>query len=83
MDKEKATTCIQVLQDWGYKVKPGKTLGSDSATYFSGTDDERLADLQEMLDDDAVKGILSSRSGYGTGGMFDRLSFTPVRPPPQ
>ncbi len=83
MDKEKATTCIQVLQEWGYKVKPGKTLGSDSATYFSGTDDERLADLQEMLDDDAVKAILCGRGGYGTGRIIDRLNFKQFRHHPK
>ena len=43
MPFEKAQTCINTLQQWGYKVKPGKTLGNQFH-YFSGTDDERLQD---------------------------------------
>ncbi|MBO9566899.1 MAG: LD-carboxypeptidase, partial [Niastella sp.] len=38
MAAAKAQTCIDTLKEWGYQVKVGKTLGSDSATYFSGTD---------------------------------------------
>ena len=43
---------MTTLQEWGYKVKIGKTVGGNSQTYFSGTDEERLDDFQEMLDDD-------------------------------
>jgi muramoyltetrapeptide carboxypeptidase len=39
----------------------GKTLGSNSANYFSGTDEERLNELQAMLDDDSIHAILCGR----------------------
>ncbi|MBS1563735.1 MAG: LD-carboxypeptidase [Bacteroidetes bacterium] len=73
--KERALTCIEVLQEWGYVVKEGKTLNSHSGNYFSGTDEERLTDLQEMLDDPSVRAILCGRGGYGTTRIIDRLSF--------
>jgi muramoyltetrapeptide carboxypeptidase len=75
MSLEKAQTCINVLQDWGYKIKIGKTLGSDSQNYFSGNDEERLDDFQQMLDDDEVKAILCARGGYGIGRIIDRIKF--------
>jgi muramoyltetrapeptide carboxypeptidase len=75
MAAEKAQTCIDTLKEWGYQVKVGKTLGSDSATYFSGTDNERLDDFQEMLNDDSVKAILCGRGGYGMGRIIDRINF--------
>ncbi len=50
MAVEKANTCIRTLQQWGYEVMVGKTLGSNSSNYFSGTDEERLNELQAMLD---------------------------------
>ncbi len=81
--KEKALTCIQVLQDWGYKVKQGKTLDSASVTYFSGTDEERLADLQAMLDDEEVKAVLCGRGGYGTGRIIDQLYFKQFKQHPK
>ena len=75
MVAEKAQTCINTLQEWGYKVKTGKTIGGDSQTYFSGTDEERLNDLQLMLDDDEVQAVLCGRGGYGTGRIIEQISF--------
>src|SRR5690606_1686817 len=43
--------------------------------YFSGTDEERLADLQEMLDNPEVKAILCARGGYGTSRIIDGIDF--------
>jgi muramoyltetrapeptide carboxypeptidase len=75
MATAKAQTCIDVLQQWGYQVKVGNTLGSDSTTYFSGTDEERLRDFQDMLDDDNIKAILCGRGGYGMGRIIDQIDF--------
>ena len=75
MVAEKAQTCIITLLEWGYKVKTGKTIGGDSQTYFSGTDEERLNDLQLMLDDDEVQAVLCGRGGYGTGRIIEQISF--------
>jgi muramoyltetrapeptide carboxypeptidase len=75
MAAEKIQTCINTLQEWGYLVKVGKTVGGDSQTYFSGTDEERLTDFQEMLDDDGVKAILCARGGYGTGRIIEQINF--------
>lgn len=75
MPFEKVKTCVQVLQDWGYNVKVGNTVGGGSMTYFSGTDEERLRDFQQMLDDAEVHAILCARGGYGTGRIIDRIDF--------
>lgn len=74
MPYNKAATCISILNEWGYEVKVGNTLGSQY-NYFSGTDEERLNDLQRMMDDSTVKAILCARGGYGTGRIIDRLNF--------
>ena len=70
MDYAKAATCIQVLKKWGFHVKTGTTLGGPSATYFSGTDEERLNDFQQMLDDEEVQAVLCGRGGYGMGVLL-------------
>jgi muramoyltetrapeptide carboxypeptidase len=75
MAAEKAQTCIHTLQDWGYTVMVGKTLGSASHNYFSGTDEERADELQAMLDDPAIHAILFGRGGYGMSRIIDRLDF--------
>jgi muramoyltetrapeptide carboxypeptidase len=76
MASEKAQTCIQTLQQWGYNVMVGHTLGSKSNTYFSGTDVERAAELQAMLDSPQIDAILCGRGGYGVGRIIDSLDFT-------
>ena len=83
MPADKAATCIQTLQQWGYEVMVGKTLGSDSTNYFSGTDEERLNELQAMLDDESIKAILCGRGGYGLGRIIDQIDFSKFKKSPK
>ncbi len=75
MAKAKAQTCIHTLQGWGFNVMVGKTLGSASENYFSGTDEDRRDELQAMLDNPAINAILFGRGGYGVGRLIDQLDF--------
>lgn len=75
MPFEKMQTCIDTLQEWGYAVKLGDTTHSASQNFFSGTDEERLADLQQMLDDKTVKAVFCARGGYGITRIIDRINF--------
>ena len=62
MPLEKVQTAIETFTEWGFKVMPGKTLGHQFH-YFSGTDEERLTDLQHMMDDKNIKAIFCARGG--------------------
>jgi muramoyltetrapeptide carboxypeptidase len=83
MLKEKAQTCIATLQQWGFEVMVGNTLGSKSKNYFSGTDEIRLNELQAMLDDKSIKAILCGRGGYGVSRIIDQLDFTRFKKNPK
>jgi muramoyltetrapeptide carboxypeptidase len=83
MAAEKAQTCIATLQSWGYEVMVGKTLGSSSDNYFSGTDEERRDELQAMMDDDSIHAILCGRGGYGMGRIIDGLDFKKFKKKPK
>ena len=83
MDAVKAQTCINTLQGWGFDVMVGKTLGSSSKNYFSGTDEERTDELQAMLDDEHINAILFGRGGYGMGRIIDKLDFTKFKKKPK
>jgi muramoyltetrapeptide carboxypeptidase len=69
------TEAITAMEKWGYKIKIGNTIGKKSFT-FGGTDEERIADLQQMLDDDSLKAIMIARGGYGFVRIIDKLNFT-------
>ena len=83
MPFEKMQACIETLQNWGYNLSFGSTTHSESQNYFSGADEERLCDLQQMLDDKNIKAILCARGGYGLSRIIDRISFKKFRKHPK
>ena len=83
MPVEKASECIRVLnEEWGFRTKIGKTLGNQF-NYFSGTEEERLNDFQQLLDDDEVKAILCARGGYGLSRIIDKINFKKFKKQPK
>ena len=65
----------KLLSSWGLKVTEGKYARTEYGR-FAGTKDERVADLQQALDDPNVKAILCSRGGYGLAQIIDKIDFT-------
>lgn len=62
------------ISEWEFNVSIGSTIGKRSFT-FGGTDEERAADLQQMLDDKNIKAILCARGGYGAVRLIDKIDF--------
>ncbi|MGG9970340.1 S66 peptidase family protein [Ferruginibacter sp. SUN002] len=73
---------VKKLEEWGYNVKVGNTIGKRDFT-FGGTDEERLTDLQEMLDDRDIKAILCARGGYGLVRIIDTINFSGFKRSPK
>jgi len=82
MPLEKVGTSIRVLKEWGYEVKIGATVGKQY-NYFAGKDEERLEDLQQMMDDDSVNAILCARGGYGLSRIIEKLCFKKFKKKPK
>ena len=61
-------------EQWGLEVVEGKTLRT-SFNQFSASDEDRLADMQQMLDDPSIKAIIAARGGYGCSRIVDTLNF--------
>jgi muramoyltetrapeptide carboxypeptidase len=72
--RDEVAGSIQVLESWGLKVREEKHAYG-RLNMFSGTDDERLADLQMALDDDTIKAIFFTRGGYGLMRIIDKISW--------
>ena len=70
------------LKEWGYNVKPGDTIGKKDFT-FGGTDEERINDFQQMLDDKTIKAIMCARGGYGAVRIIDRIDFKKLKSNPK
>jgi muramoyltetrapeptide carboxypeptidase len=66
---------ISLFEGWGLQVITGANVYSGH-NQFGGTDRERAADLQLMLDDTEIKAIMCSRGGYGTVRIIDHIDFS-------
>ena len=75
-------SAVQQMQGWGFTVKLGTTIGKRDFT-FGGTDEERTADFQQMLDDDSIKAIMCARGGYGAVRIIDKLNFNKLMQHPK
>ena len=63
---------ISLIEAWGLVVERGPHLYSSDG-HLAGSDEERLNDLQEALDDESVKAVFCARGGYGLSRIIDRI----------
>jgi len=79
---EEIEPAIKQMESWGYKIKPGETIGKRDFT-FGGTDAERAKDFQQMLDDPKIKAIMCARGGYGAVRIIDKLNWVKFKLKPK
>ena len=73
---------VDVLRNQGWEVEiMPHALGENGN--FSGTADERYADLKSAFEDPEVRAILCSRGGYGVVHIMDRLNKLPLENDPK
>jgi len=75
-------SAVKVLQRWGLEPIFGRHIFSTN-DQFAGSDEERASDIQEFLDDINVKAILSTRGGYGSVRIIDKLNFSKFKVHPK
>lgn len=69
------TFAINTIESQGFQAVYSKKLFA-SDRQFAGTDNERAAYLQEMLDNEDIKAVFSARGGYGSVRIIDKIDFT-------
>ena len=69
------------LESLGFEVSVGANAKGEF-NYFSGTDEERLADMQSAFDAD-IDVILCARGGYGSVRILDQLDWTAFNQQPK
>lgn len=73
---------VEILESWGLKVIFGKFLYEEN-NQFSGTVDQRVVDLQNMINDSSIKAVLFARGGYGTVQVIEKVNFSKLRKNPK
>ena len=72
---EETEAALKVFESWGLMVVRGENL-YEQHHQFAGTDEQRTADMQAMLDNESIRAIICARGGYGTVRLLDRLDFS-------
>ncbi|MCL2596361.1 MAG: LD-carboxypeptidase [Paludibacter sp.] len=72
----------KVLCQWGLRVSEGKFV-RESYGRFAGTEEQRIFDLQNALDDENVRAIFCSRGGYGLMQIIDKIDFSRFKQNPK
>jgi len=75
-------SAVAIIESWGYKTVMGDAVGKKDFTR-GGTDEERLADLQKMLDDPQIMAIMCARGGYGSVRIVDGINWTKFKKQPK
>lgn len=73
--EEELRPAIDFFAEQGFHVLCGQHLFAENHQ-FAGTDQERAADMQSMLDNPEVKAVVAARGGYGAVRIIDRLDFS-------
>ena len=71
-----------ILQGWGLEVEVGDHA-LDRHGYMAGTDQARLADLNDAFRDPGVRAIVTTRGGAGSYRIADGLDVDAVRADPK
>jgi muramoyltetrapeptide carboxypeptidase len=75
ISREELQPAIDMFGGYGLTVVADDLLFS-SHNQFAGTDEVRASMLQQYIDDDSVKAIISARGGYGTVRIIDQIDFS-------
>ena len=79
---EKVTSAYHLLEKEGFYVSIGKNA-FEQHFQFAGTDNQRLEDLQQALDDPEYKAIFCTRGGYGAIRIAEQINFNKFRNHPK
>jgi muramoyltetrapeptide carboxypeptidase len=82
IDMKKLSDAVPYLEKWGLKVRIGKNAGKQIGP-FSGSDEDRLSDLQEMTNDPEIKAVICSRGGYGISRIITGVDFSALKNNPK
>src|SRR2546428_7033061 len=74
VEGERLSAGVAVLEGWGLRVQVGSAVLKRHA-YLAGSDEERLADLVQMIEDHRVRAIFCARGGYGSQRLLPRLDL--------
>lgn len=82
VEKDKILNSAKYFEGLGFQVKLGKNLFNKDR-YMSGTDAERISDIEEAFCDNDVKAIICARGGYGALRIINKIDYNLIKNNPK
>lgn len=82
-DRMRVARGVELLESWGLRVEIGAHAFDRMGHYLAGTDEDRLADVNEALRDPGVRAIFTTRGGKGAYRIVHGLDFDAARKDPK
>ena len=73
---EEFKAAANVMLSWGVELVQAPNMFSNAHSYLAGTDPERIADFQNLIEDPNIKAIICARGGYGMTRILDNIDFS-------
>lgn len=67
-------SAVNTMQSWGLEPVFGQHIFAQD-NQFAGSDRQRASDIQNFMDNPQIKAIISTRGGYGSVRIIDKLNF--------
>ncbi|MGC1300028.1 MAG: LD-carboxypeptidase [Alloacidobacterium sp.] len=80
---ERLARGMEALRARGYDAEFGTYAQGRQAPYFSGTAEQRLADLHAAFADPEVRAIFCTRGGYGSNYLLEDIDLDLIRENPK
>lgn len=78
LDSARIAATLRRIESMGFGVKVARHAFDTLGGWFPAADSARATDLQQMLDDSAVKAVLFYRGGYGAVRCLDYIDWSPL-----
>ena len=82
-DCDEVAQGVELLRSWGLVVELGEHVFDQLGHYLAGTDEDRLADLNDAFRDPGVRAVLTTRGGKGSYRIANAIDFDAVRRDPK
>lgn len=86
VEKSDVEKSRRIIEGWGLKVKIARHVYARVGDFAAGSPQERMEDLQEMIDDTQVRAVWAASGGYAATEImpvFSRENITKLRSDPK
>lgn len=82
VSKAEIKPALDILNFWGLKTLTGSHLFKEE-NQFSGTEIQRIEDLQWAINHPEIKAVFCARGGYGTSPLLDSIDYSALQKYPK